>query len=315
MSAAQRTISAILVTYNSRADIGGAIESVEVAAREAGIDLELIVVDNASSDGSAEAVRNATRHARVIVNAENVGFGRATNQGLAVASGGSVLLLNPDARLAPGALGILHRALADLDAVAVAPSIGEAGAESAGMAPGLRSAAGHFLWLNRLLRADKGGPWRGLQVRRRSGDPRPVAWASAAVLLVDTAAMRAIGGFDERFFMYGEDVDLCLRLGRSGRGVWLVPAARATHAIAASQGGVSTGWVDALHDMARRDGGWARGAAFDLIMASGLTVRAMAAGASPSRFRGLHARRMRAAARRAWALVVAPGSRAGHTSP
>ena len=313
MKEAPRTVSALLVTYNSSADVGAAIESVEVAAREAGLALELIVIDNASSDGSIDIVRRTARDARVIANAENVGFGRATNQGLAVASGGSVLLLNPDARLAPDALGILHRELGELAAGAVAPTIGEAGAESAGMAPGLRSAAGHFLGLNRLLRDDGGGPWRGVQVRRRGGDPRPVEWASAAVLLLDAGAMRAIGGFDERFFMYGEDVDLCLRLGRSGRRIWLVPAAQATHAIAASQGGVSTGWVDALHDMARLDGGAARGAAFDLLMASGLTARAIVAGAGASGFRSLHARRMRAAARRAWRLLVHPRSREGHT--
>jgi GT2 family glycosyltransferase len=299
-----RTISALLVTYNSSRDIGAAIESVLVAARDAGIEAEFIVIDNASTDGSVDIVRHILPDARLIVNPANVGFGRAVNQGLAVARGAAILLLNPDARLAPDALGILDRALVSLRAAAVAPTIGTAGAESAGMAPGFRSAVGHFLGLNRLLPGDRGGAWRGIQLHRRAGKPRRVEWASAAALLVDADTMRGIGGFDERFFMYGEDVDLCLRLAQAGGGIRVVPAAHATHSIAASQGGVSTGWVDALHDLASLpESGPVHGAAFDLVMSVGLTVRAAVSAVYPSRFAALHRRRMRAAAWRAWQLT------------
>lgn len=295
-------VSLIVVTYRSAALAPDAVESVMRSAGHAGLDVELIVVDNASDDGSAEVMAARFPGATVIRNGSNVGFGRACNQGFAVARGDWWLLLNPDARTAQDALGhLVLFATAHPSAAAVAPRLVGAGAdeaESAGMQPGVRAALGHFLFLNRLLPGDRGGPWRGFQLHRREGlGPRRVEWASAGALLLRPAAIRQVGGFDESFFLYAEDVDLGRRLALAGWQVWLVPAALAEHGVAASSGGVTDRWMVALHDYHARHASRVGLAAFDAIAGLGLAFRALVAS---TLLRGrpggaVHAARMRVA--------------------
>jgi N-acetylglucosaminyl-diphospho-decaprenol L-rhamnosyltransferase len=311
----RRRVSIIAVTYHSAGEICEALASARAAAEEAGVDPQIIVVDNASSDRSAEAVEACAPGAVVIRNSTNVGFGSANNQAFDVATGDPWLLLNPDARLEPDTLGRLIDFYDEHPAAAfVAPSIAgggarddsfERGAESAGMLPGLASAIGHFFCLNRLLPGDRGGPLRGFQLTRRPRlGPRRIEWGSAAVLLLRPAAIRQVAGFDSRIFLYGEDVDLGDRLGRAGWQAWLVPTARAWHTIASSQAGVSTGWVDGLHGTIARRSGRLRLVMFDLVLAVSLLARAAAArdGSPAGR---LHRRRMRASGERAASLAIA----------
>jgi GT2 family glycosyltransferase len=306
----QPDVTVIIVTYNSASEISAAVASARAAAVHAGLDLELIIVDNASADETVPHAKAATADAIIIANLENVGFGRANNQAFERATGRHWLLLNPDARLEPPAMGALLAAIAATRGGGVAPSIGDHGAESCGMAPGIRSALGHFLFLNRLLPDDFGGAWRGFQLRRTpSTAPRPVEWASAAALLLDPDAVRLVNGFDPRFFLYGEDIDLGVRLTAAGRRLWVVPAARASHRIAGSQGGISTRWLDAVHLLYLARNGRLRTIAFDLIVAIGLTTRAMVEAAHRDGTRGVHAQRMRAASLRAWQLVIGRGSK------
>lgn len=316
MSQGRVDLTVISVTYNSARDIVAALRSADVAAKRAGLSVEYIVVDNHSTDASVTTVRQGFEAATIVTNDTNVGFGSANNQAFDLAAGRRWLLLNPDARLHEDSIARLVAAMEHLGAGAVAPSIGRSGAESAGMAPSLPSVVGHFLFVNRFLPDDRGGAWRGVQLRRsRSDAPTAVDWASAAVLLLDPEAVRAVGGFDEQFFLYGEDVDLGVRLGRAGLRTWLVRDAHADHAIAGSQGGVSSEWVAALHRLCRRGGGGARLAVIGLAMAIGLTIRAATARArrrSPGA--ALHAKRMRSAARRAWSLAIRPGSDPGQTA-
>ena len=308
-------ISVLTVTFQSRDLVGIALGSARKAARRAGLSLELVVVDNASTDGSADAVAAAFPEAQLVRNATNDGFGAATNHAITRAGGSFWLLMNPDAVLAPEALGILVAFLrTHPEAAAAAPSLQGVdpevpeGAESAGMTPGLRSLAGHFLLLNRFLPGDHGGAWRGFQLRRVPGRrPRRVEWASAAVLLVRPEAMRQVGGFDERFFMYGEDVDLGARLTAAGWETWLLPEARAGHLIAASSGGVNSGWVDGIHRLAAERSGRLRLVTFDALVLAGLLVRVLGASLAPDMerpTRRLHARRMRTSAMRASQLLL-----------
>ena len=295
-------ISLILVTYNSRGLVDAAISSAEAAAREAGIDLEIVVVDNASADGTADHIAERYPSARLIRNVRNLGFGRANNQAFREATGDYWLLLNPDATLEPDALSYLVTFIEGRAGVAaVAPTVEDergGGAESSGMAPGTRSLVSHFFLLNRLLVGDHGGPWRGFQLARRPGlGPRPVDWLGAMAMLARPASIAEVGGFDERFFLYGEDVDLGERLRVNGWELWLVPAARARHLIAGSQGRVSSRWVQALHDAYAVRSGRARTVLLDLVLAIGLLARAAAATATGGDT--FHRRRMRAAARSA----------------
>lgn len=309
-------VSVLTVTYQSHDLVGIALGSALQAGLRAGLTVELVVVDNASADGSADAVVAAFPEARVTRNTTNEGFGAATNDAMSRARGTFWLLMNPDAVLAPDSLGIMVAFLrTHPEAGSVAPSLQGVdpevpeGAESAGMMPGLRSLVGHFLLLNRMLPDDHGGAWRGFQLRRlESRRPRPVEWASAAVLLVRPAAIQAIGGFDESFFMYGEDVDLGGRLSDAGWESWLLPEARAGHLIAASSGGINTGWVDGIHRLAAERPGRLRLVAFDAVVLAGLLVRAFSASLAPDMerpTRRLHARRMRRSAQRAASLLGA----------
>ena len=297
-------VDLITVLYKSRDAIGNCIRSARTAATEAGLELAVILVDNAPGDGSADVALAVAPDATIISNAENVGFGRACNQAFAVAAGQWWLLLNPDATLAPDALSeLVAFAGSHPKAAAVAPMLTGAGvdrAESAGMLPGIRSALGHFLLLNRILARGDTGPWSGLQVRRRPElGPRQVEWASAGALLLRPEAVRSLGGFDESYFLYAEDVDLGRRLGGAGWETWLLPDATAAHSVAASSGGVS----DRRHRGAPRRL-WSAGeprslALFDIIAAAGLALRALRAGSDR-----LHRERMSAAARAALGLAA-----------
>ena len=319
-----RRVSVIIVTYQSASEVDIAVGSARVAAARAGVDLEFVAVDNASADGSAEAVERLAPDAVVIRNATNVGFGAANNQAFEVATGDALLLLNPDATLEPDALASLLRFYdAHPGAAGVAPAIAGAGArdtsfapggaESAGMLPGSASAIGHFLFVNRLLPGDRGGAWRGLQLTRRPHlGPRRVEWASAAVLLLRPAAVREVGGFDPTIFMYGEDVELGDRLTRAGWQMWLLPEAHAWHTIASSQGGVSTRWIDSLDEAMARRSNRLRLFLFDFILGVSLLARAAATRGRRPEAR-LHRRRMKASAGRALRLAVTT-ARHGHVS-
>ena len=302
-------VTVICVTYQSRDHVVECLGSAVASATAAGVSAELIVVDNASTDGSADAAQDAFPHAVVIRNDENRGFGAANNQAFRLARGGSWLLLNPDARLDDGAMTPLLAALSSNPRLAgVGPSIrgaGVGGAESAGMLPGVRSLAGHFLFVNRLLPFDRGGPWRGWMLRpSRWPRLRPVEWTSGAAVLLRPEAVNQVSGFDEAFFLYGEDTDLCARLLARGWRIALVPAATAWHAIGASQAPASTRWVDGLDTFMRRrgDGRLARVVSF-LCMAVGLSLRSLPWPVGRGEGRGSSARRMRAAAKRALSIA------------
>jgi len=301
-------VSVITVTYRSERHVRAALDSALAAAARAGFSVEIVVVDNASPDRSVALVRSVYPEAVVIENRTNVGFGTACNQAFAHASGDVWLLLNPDAALEPGALGRLVAFLDDRPEAAVVGARIVAGSqtrsENAGMAPGLRSLAGHFLFLNRVL---PWGSWRGFFVPRGSAaTPIRVDWCGAAVLLVRPAAIRAVGGFDPTFFLYGEDVDLGMRLTAEGWEVWLDPSATAWHEMGGSQPGISTRWVDGTLDVIRRRSGPIRVRIAAGIMAVGLAARAILAAVhddTPETRR--HSAVMRASAGRALAHVVA----------
>ncbi len=300
-------VSIILVTYNSQGDVWAAaqsgLEAVQVAHRQA----ELIIVDNASTDETTAIVDSSLREARLIRNRENLGFGVANNQAFEIAMGEYLLLLNPDARLDPGAIVDLADVLDRNERVAgAAPSIrGPGRVESAGFLPGLRSLAGHYFFLNRLFPNGRGGPWRGFAIPRGRAGPTRVEWVSAAAVLLRASAVRAVNGFDARIFLYGEDIDLCSRLNAAGQELWLVPSATAVHRIGGSQPEASTRWVDGLHAYYSRRASRPKLVAFDLILATGLGVRALANVGSS---RQGHRRRMRAAAKRAAQLAAGAGT-------
>jgi N-acetylglucosaminyl-diphospho-decaprenol L-rhamnosyltransferase len=194
---------------------------------------ELVVVDNGSADGSGRQLHDRFPDVEVVVPGRNLGYGAAANRGVAATTAPAVLVCNPDLEVRPGALADLAAALAaDPGCALVGPLIRDPAGErypSARQFPGLVDAAGHallgiFAPDNRFTRsyqkADLGGAGPGTEV---------VDWVSGACFLVRRAAFEQVGGFDEAYFMYAEDVDLCWRLGRAGWRVAYVPAAEVTH--------------------------------------------------------------------------------------
>lgn len=228
-------LSIVIVSWNTRELLRRCLASVE--AERAGFpegNLETIVIDNASVDGSADMVRAEFPRARLFVNADNAGFARANNQGIHTADSEYILLLNPDTELLGGALCAL------VDFMRSTPRAGAAGAcllnpdgtlqNSAYPMPGLFREA----W--RLLSLDS------IQFRSRyplnawaSLPPRRVEVAQGASLLLRRTALDAVGVLDESYYMYTEEVDLCYRLAKRGWDVYWVPQAKVLH-----HGGQST---------------------------------------------------------------------------
>jgi GT2 family glycosyltransferase len=303
--AARAQVTLISVLYGGRDSVTDSVRSVQAAAQAADVDLQVILVDNRPGDGTAEAALGAAPGAAVIRNDENVGFGRACNQGFDRATGDWWLLLNPDATLEISAIRrMVEFAVSCARAGAIGATLESPGhnrSTDGGMQPGLRSALGHFWLLNRLLPGDRGGPWRGLLLHRRNQlGPRSVEWASGGALLLRPEAVRSVDGFDPAYFLYAEDVDLGRRLRETGWEIWLLPEATGTHSLSASSGGVTDRWYVALHDYQATRAGRIALALFDLIAGTGMAVRAL------STRDGRHRQQMVTAARTAVRLAFRP---------
>ena len=224
-------VSAVIVSYNVRDLLVQCIASL----RADGID-RIVVVDNASRDGSAEAARLADPDVDVVALDTNVGFGSGANVGVARTTTPYVVILNPDLEVEPGATKAL------VDVLEREPDIGIAAPRivtpdgrlypSARTFPDMVDAAGHaflhFVWRsNPFSRRYKMADWD----HETAAD---VDWVAGTHLVVRRSAWDQVGGFDEGFFMYLEDVDLCWRLKAAGWRTRYEPAAQVVHAIGRS---------------------------------------------------------------------------------
>lgn len=225
-------VSAVVVSYNSSADLPDCLRSL----RSEGVD-DVVVVDNASADGSLDVVRQVDPDARLVETGANLGFGTAANRGVALSTGDYVLVLNPDTVVEPGTVKALSEALdRDPGLAAVGPRLENVDGTlypSVRRFPDLMVAFGHaFLGLvwprNPATRRYRMLDW---DHDRASAN---VDWVSGACVLVRRSAFDMVGGFDEAYFMYVEDVDLCWRLGQAGWRIGYEPAGRVVHALGGS---------------------------------------------------------------------------------
>ena len=229
--ASRPRMSAVIVNYNARDHLLECIRSL----RDDGVD-DIVVVDNASEDGSLEAVAAADGAVVCLSTGGNLGFGAAANRGLTVARGEYLAVLNPDVLVEPGTTKALTDAF-DRDAGlgAVGPRVDDRDGSlypSARAFPGLGDAIGHaFLGFvaprNRFSRRYRLLDWD-------HGSRRDVDWVSGTFILLRREALAQAGRFDESYFMYVEDVDLCWRLSRAGWRVGYEPAGRVIHTVGAS---------------------------------------------------------------------------------
>jgi GT2 family glycosyltransferase len=285
-------VTAIVVSWNCADLLQRCLESLRAHAPDDST-MDIVVVDNGSTDGSVELVRSAWPDVRLLVNAENDGFTRANNQAIRASSGDHLLLVNSDAFVKPGCIDrLLARMEADPRAAVVGPRLvygdGRWQRWTAGAAPTLGSAFNHYFFLERLLPALCRGIWLGRDTRR----PFRPDWVVSACMLVRRAAIDEVGPLDESFGSYVEDLDLCRRVRAAGWTVWYEPTAEAVHLMGQStkrQTGKSSPaavrnfnlYFDRLH-------GRMQGRLLRLIEASGFALRAVAyTVAAPARNRGL----------------------------
>jgi N-acetylglucosaminyl-diphospho-decaprenol L-rhamnosyltransferase len=226
--AAGVSLSIVIVSFNTRDDLERCIASVLDAP--ASVPFEIVVVDNASTDGSPDAIRARWPAIKVIVQAHNAGFSAANNVGIRSSSGSLVLLLNSDTLVPAGAIDALVSRLLAAEGAAVA-------------GPRLIDASGApELSFGRMI-----SPWAELRqkailrlyardfapvsewVRKATSREQYVDWVSGAALLVYRADAEAVGLLDERYFLYTEDVDFCAAIRSRGRRILFTPVATITH--------------------------------------------------------------------------------------
>jgi GT2 family glycosyltransferase len=221
-------LAILIVSHNTRRDLEICLES--LTNRPPATAHEVVVIDNASTDGSAELVRTRWPHVRLIELGANVGFARANNIGFRDSRSDLVLLLNSDTIVPPGAV---DRLVAELRRVPEAAIVGP------------RLVGGHGrpeISFGRMI-----SPWVELKqkvlvrllerrfppvsrwVRAQTSRAQTVDWVSGACLLVTRTDAEAAGLLDERFFMYCEDVDFCAAVRSLGRQVRFTPAVSIVH--------------------------------------------------------------------------------------
>lgn len=223
-------VDVVVVSFNSRLHLRNSVASF------AGVpDVRVIVVDNASSDASLEAI--ADLDVTTIRRAANGGFAAGCNDGWRAGAAPYVLFLNPDATLDERSLRVLVSTLEDDDSLgAAAPRIEHPDgslAFSQRRFPRLRATYARALFLHRLF---PHASWTDELIRDARAYERLATpeWVSGACLLVRRSVLDEIDGWDDGFFLYGEDIDLCWRLRERGHGLLFHPSARAVHVEGAS---------------------------------------------------------------------------------
>jgi hypothetical protein len=219
-----------LVNWNTRELLDRCLQSIREHAGDLSVDV--IVVDNASGDGSTDMVREHHPWARLIANSENRYYAAANNQGLRELQTPLKLLLNPDIEVRAGSLQTLVAFMADHPrAGAVAPRLREPDGtiqRSCRAFPTPDIVVYEALGLSRLFpRSRVFGKYR--MGWWNYGDTRQVPQPMASALLLRDAALQEVGPFDEQFPMFFNDVDLCRRLWDAGWEVWFTPEAEMTH--------------------------------------------------------------------------------------
>jgi GT2 family glycosyltransferase len=228
-------LDVVIVSYRSRELLRDCLQSLRRHPPQR--PLRAIVVDNASDDGSAELVASDFPEVRLKRSESNLGFAAATNLGMRLGQAPYVLALNPDTRIQAGALEAVAQVLDSHPQVAVAGCrlVREDGCfdhAARRSFPTPLSALGHFSGIGRRRRAPRAlAAYRAPQI-----EAGPVDAVNGAFMLMRRQAVESIGGFDEGYWMYMEDLDLCYRLARAGWSTWYEPSVSVVHIKAGTSG-------------------------------------------------------------------------------
>jgi len=232
-------LDVVIVSYNTRADTLTCLTSLFEAA-PTGLS-RVWVVDNASSDGSVDAVRRAWPAVDVVALERNIGFGAANNVAIRRSTASIVLLLNSDTTVPKGSIDTLVARLDATGVVAAGPRLVDArGRPEVSFGPMLSPTA-EIVQRLRVQMAARSSRWAQRYIDRLVSTERDVDWVSGACLLVRREAALAAGLFDERYFLYEEDVDFCSALRARGGRVLFTPRAEVVHLRGRSSGSTRGG--------------------------------------------------------------------------
>lgn len=219
-------IAVVMINHNGGEEIVSCLEDLAAQAPA-----EIVVVDNASTDGSPAVITERFPLVRMVRNEENRGFAAAANQGIAATSAPYVFLVNPDTSIAPGSLDALAGLLDEQRKAALVGAL----VRNPDGSPQPTKRAFPSLW-NSILHGLLGIFWTNnpgtrayLLTDADLSKPRRVDWVAGTAVAIRRTAFEDLGGFDERFFFFVEDVDLCKRASDAGYEIWFQPAAVVDH--------------------------------------------------------------------------------------
>ncbi len=218
-------LSIVIVSWNTREILAQCLSSI-YRYPPAGT-FDVWVVDNASTDDSVPMIKTDFPDVRLIENRENIGFAPANNQAIRASGGDYVLLLNPDTEVSAGTFDTLR------DFLQVHPDVGAVGPKTLNPDGSLQTSCYPFPTLSRelwrLLHLDKIAPYGSYRMAEWAARPREVDALLGACILFPRKVLDEIGLFDENYFMYTEEIDLCYRARQSGKKLFWVPETSIVH--------------------------------------------------------------------------------------
>lgn len=233
-------ISIIIVNWNTKKLLEQAIASIYKYAK--GLTFEVIVVDNASEDGSPKMVSNKFPKVLLVENRHNFGFAQANNQGIKITKGEFIFLFNSDAYLIDDSLAKLVKRAREIPNLgAIAPKIlneDRTTQQSAGFFPDLLKVLLWMSFVDDLPYGDLLKPYH-VDHDRFYEKEHKVDWLTGAAIMVPKKVIDKTGALDDKIFMYGEDVDWCTRIKKAGFNIYFSPVAAIVHIGQGSSGQIS----------------------------------------------------------------------------
>jgi len=222
------SLSIIIVSYNARTHLEHCLDSLTSAPPVT--PHEIVVVDNASADGSAAIVRERWPQVRVIEQPVNTGFAAGNNVGIRTTGGDLILLLNNDTIVPAGAIdALVGRLLARPDAAVAGPRLTDGNGRPELSFGRMISPVNELRQKLTQLLYRRGVAWATRRLERDTQREHDVDWVSGACLLVRRSDAEKAGLLDERYFLYTEDVDFCAAIRALGRRVFFTPSAHVVH--------------------------------------------------------------------------------------
>ena len=223
-------LSVIIVNFNTKELLGDCLSSIYKFTK--GVNFEVFVVDNNSKDGSQAMVREKFPQVKLILNRDNLGFTKANNQGMKIARGNYILLLNSDTYLIENSFKKL------LDEAKSLSTLGALGPQLLNQDKSIQQSTGFFphlpqvfFWMSFIDDLPGGQYLKPYHVDHDSfyKKERQVDWITAAAILVPKNVIKKVSVLDEKIFMYGEEIEWCYRIKKAGYNIYFSPIAKIVH--------------------------------------------------------------------------------------